>query len=320
MRVPYPPIRPYATHALEVESPHRLYVEECGNPEGIPVLFVHGGPGGGCRESDRCFFDPDQYRIILFDQRGSGRSTPHASLDCNDTRRLIADVDTIRETLGVERWLLFGGSWGSTLSLLYAQSQPEHVLGMILRGIFLCREDDIRWFYQWGASQVFPEYWRDFLAPVPAAERSDMVAAYYRLLNSDNELERMAAAKAWSVWEGRCATHEPRAAVVEHFSSPHFALALARIEAHYFAHDAFIEPNQILGNMDALAGIPATIIHGRYDMVCPVDQAYQLARCWPGAELDIIRGAGHAASEPGITDALVKATDAFARRLGNRLS
>ncbi|KJS09950.1 MAG: proline iminopeptidase [Gammaproteobacteria bacterium BRH_c0] len=315
MRTLYPLIRPHATHTLAVDPPHQLYVEECGTAEGIPVIFVHGGPGGGCREADRSFFDPERYRIILFDQRGSGRSSPHASLENNHTQGLLADMEIIRQHLGIDRWLVFGGSWGSTLALLYAQAYPQQVLGLVLRGIFLCRDQDIRWFYQWGASQVFPDYWQDFLAPISADERGDMLQAYHRQLVSDNEIERMAAAKAWSIWEGRCATLQPQSAVANHFANPRFALALARIEAHFFVNQAFIRPNQIIEEALRLADIPGIVVHGRYDMVCPVDQAYALAQVWPGAELDIIRDAGHSSSEPGIVDALVRATDTMASRL-----
>jgi proline iminopeptidase len=300
---------------MAVGDGHELYVEECGNPEGIPVLFIHGGPGGGCRESDRCFFDPERYRIVLVDQRGSGRSTPHASLEANTTQHLIADFEQIRQQLGVEQWLLFGGSWGSTLALLYAQANPQQVLALILRGIFLCREQDIRWFYQYGASEIFPDYWQEFIAPIPAAERSDLLSGYHRRLTGDNELERMSAAKAWSVWEGRCSTLDPHPDVVEHFGSPHFALAFARIEAHYFSNHCFIRPNQILEDAHKLAGIPSIIVHGRYDVVCPVSQAYALSKLWPGSELEIIRDAGHSSAEPGTVDALVRATDTLADQL-----
>ncbi len=314
MRTLYPQIRPNTTLMLDVGDGHRLYVEECGKPDGLPVLFVHGGPGGGCREADRCFFDPEKYRIILFDQRGCGRSTPHGALDANTTEHLLADIELLRSHLAVERWLVFGGSWGSTLSLLYAQAHPERVLGLVLRGIFLCRERDIQWFYQSGAGYIFPDYWKDFVAQIPPHERDDMVSAYYRQLTSDNEIERMGAAKAWSLWEGRCATLHPNAAVVNHFASPRFALALARIEAHYFINGCFIRANQILEDADKLKDIPGVMVHGRYDIVCPVEQALALADVWPGAQLDIIRDAGHASSEPGIVDALVRATDAMALR------
>lgn len=311
----YPDIKPYAQRQLKVAPPHTLYVEECGTPEGIPVLFVHGGPGGGCTPKHRCFFDPLVYRIVLFDQRGCGRSTPHAELGGNNTDALVEDMEAIRKALGIERWLLFGGSWGSTLSLVYAERYPERVLGLILRGIFLCRRQDLHWFYQEGASHVFPDFWQSFLAPIPVAERGDMMAAYYRLLTGSNELARMGAAKAWSGWEAQCATLRPDSQLYDQFTDPRMALALARIEAHYFVNDAFLRPNQIIEDAHRLQGIPGVIVHGRYDMVCPFDNAFALHEAWPGSELKIIADAGHAASEPGITDALVRATDRFGRQL-----
>jgi len=316
MRTKYPLIKPNHSFTLDVGDGHRLYVEESGNVDGLPVLFVHGGPGGGCRETDRCFFDPEKYRIILFDQRGCGRSTPHGALNANTSEHLINDIEAIRGKLGIDRWVLFGGSWGSTLALLYAQARPETVIGLILRGIFLCRKRDIEWFYQSGASYVFPDYWRDFVRIIPSSERGDMVAAYYRLLSGDNELERMAAAKAWSVWEGRCSSLLPNPSVAEHFANPHFALALARIESHYFVNNCFVDDNQILLNGTTLAGIPGIIVHGRYDMVCPAEQAFELSNVWPDASLNIVPEAGHASSQPGITDALIKATDAMASQWG----
>lgn len=318
MRQFYPAIRPYATHLVEVSGGHTLYVEECGIPDGIPVVFVHGGPGAGCSERDRRFFDPEIYRIILFDQRGAGRSQPHASLEQNTTQDLIADMEIIRSTLAVEEWLLFGGSWGSTLSLLYAQSHTERVSGLILRGIFLCRRQDVEWFYQSGANRIFPDYWQDFTAMIPECERDNMLRAYHRRLVGDNELTRMGAAKAWSLWEARCATLDPSPNVVAHFGDPHVALAMARIEAHYFMNDAFIEPNQICLNADRLSGLPVVIVHGRYDVVCPVEQAQALHRALPDAELSIIRDAGHASSEAGILDALIRATDKLADQLAEQ--
>lgn len=312
----YPDIRPYVQHSLAVEPPHVLHVEECGNPDGIPVLFVHGGPGAGCEPYHRRFFDPGLYRIILFDQRGCGRSTPHAELDGNTTQALVADMEAIREHLGLERWMLFGGSWGSTLGLAYAETHPERVLGLILRGIFLCRPHEIRWFYQEGASRLFPDYWEAYLEPIPEAERSDLVRAYYSRLTSDDEVARMAAAKAWSLWEGRTASLLPREEVVNHFADPFTALSLARIECHYFMHDSFLEPDQLLRDAHRLADIPGIIVHGRYDAICPLENAWQLARAWPGAELQIIPDAGHAASEPGIVDALVRAANSLGRRVG----
>ena len=236
----FPPIEPYRTHTLSVSDGHHLYIEECGNPLGLPAVFVHGGPGAGCELYHRQFFDPDIYRIVLFDQRGCGRSRPHADLTGNTTQQLVHDMELIREHLGIGRWVVFGGSWGSTLGLVYAQTHPERVLGLILRGIFLCRRRDIHWFYQDGASRIFPDYWEDFQAPIPEAERGQMVAAYYRRLTSANELEQIQAAKAWSIWEGRCATLQPNPRVVGHFSQPRVAIALARIECHYFMNQAFL--------------------------------------------------------------------------------
>lgn len=277
------------------------------------MLFVHGGPGGGTIPKHRCFFDPMQYRIVLFDQRGCGRSSPHAELGGNHTDALVADMEAIREALGIDRWVLFGGSWGSTLSLVYAQRYPERVLGLILRGIFLCRRQDLFWFYQDGANHIYPDYWQQYLAPVPPAERGDMVAAYYRLLTGSNELARMGAAKAWSGWEAQCATLHPNPHLHEQFTEPHMALAMARIESHYFVNNAFLRPNQIIEDASRLKGIPGTIVHGRYDMVCPIDQAHALHEAWPEADLQIIRDAGHSAMEPATTDALVRATDRMAR-------
>jgi proline iminopeptidase len=311
----YPELQPYVQHTLAVTPPHQLHVEECGNPQGLPVLFVHGGPGAGCEPYHRRFFDPERYRIILFDQRGCGRSTPHASLEHNTTQSLVADMEQIREHLGIEHWLLFGGSWGSTLSLVYAETHPQRVRGLVLRGIFLCRRHEIDWFYQQGASRLFPDYWQEYLEPIPEAERGDLLTAFYTRLTCDNELTRMAAAKAWSLWEGRTATLRPNAAVVDHFGSPFTALSLARIECHYFMHDSFLEPNQILRDAHRLQGIPGVIVHGRYDVICPVENAWQLHQAWPGSELQIIQDAGHSAAEPGTVDALITATNAMAERL-----
>lgn len=311
MRTLYPPIEPYARHTLKVEPPHSLYVEECGNPRGMPALFVHGGPGGGCEPYHRQFFDPERYRIILFDQRGCGRSQPHAHLQGNTTQALLSDMEAIREHLGIERWLLFGGSWGSTLSLVYAQQFPQRVSALVLRGIFLCRPEDIRWFYQDGASRLFPDYWRDFLAPLPPQAHDDILGAYHALLTGDNEVARLAAARAWSIWEARTSTLRPRKDLVEHFSDPYVAVGMARIECHYFVNNAFLEPNQILDRADRLRPIPGVIVHGRYDVICPLEQAWVLYEAWPQARLSIISGAGHSAGEPGTVDALIRATDRF---------
>jgi proline iminopeptidase len=315
MKELYPKIKPYVTHHLKVEAPHVLYIEECGDPHGIPVLFVHGGPGMGCSDYHRSFFNPEKYRIILFDQRGSGRSTPHASLENNTTQALVEDIERIREHLGIKQWLLFGGSWGSTLSLVYAETHPENVLGLILRGIFLCRPEEIQWFYQEGANRIFPDYWQDYIKPIPEAERNNMVAAFYQRLTSNNELARMGAAKAWATWEGKTSSLLPSKSVVDHFSDPHNALSLARIECHYFMHDSFLEENQILRDTDRLQGIPGIIIQGRFDVVCPMQSAWELHQAWPDSQLQIVPDAGHSATETGIIDALIRATDDFAQRL-----
>ena len=318
MHTLFPEIQPYATHAFAVEAPHVLHVEECGNPDGLPVLFLHGGPGAGFQAWNRRFFDPERYRIVLFDQRGAGKSTPHAHLDGNTTQALVADIEALREFLGVEKWVVFGGSWGSTLALAYAEAHPARVTGLILRGIFLCRDQDIRWFYQDGASHVYPDYWADYVKVIPEAERGDFLAAFYKRLTGTDEIARMAAAKAWSVWEGVCATLRPNPSVVDHFSDPYIALALARIEAHYFVNKIFMDDQQLLTDAHKLAGIPGVIVHGRYDMICPLDNAFALHEVWPEAELQIIRDAGHSGAEPGIIDALVRATNDFARRFGKR--
>lgn len=309
----YPEIKPYARHALAVQEPHVLYVDESGSADGLPVLFVHGGPGAGCDALSRRFFDPALYRIVTFDQRGCGRSTPHACLEHNDTWALVEDMEHIRQQLGIERWVLFGGSWGSTLSLAYAQRHPERVQALILRGIFLCRPEDFRWFYQEGASRLFPDYWQDYLAVIPPAERGDLMQAYYKRLTGSDEIAQMQAAKAWSCWEGRTASLRPNPQLVERFHER--ALSIARIECHYFVNQAFLEPDQLLRDMPCIAHLPGIIVHGRYDAVCPLDNAWALHQAWPGSELQIIRDAGHAASEPGIADALVRAADSLARRL-----
>ena len=311
----YPEIKPYARHELAVEEPHVLYVDESGSPDGLPVVFIHGGPGAGCDAASRRYFDPNLYRIVTFDQRGCGRSTPHASLENNTTQALVADLECIREHLGIDKWLLFGGSWGSTLALAYAQAHPERVHGLILRGIFLARDQDIHWFYQEGASRMFPDYWQDYLAPIPADERHDLVAAYHKRLTGNDQIAQMHAAKAWSGWEGRMLGLCPSPQHVERFSEPQRALSIARIECHYFTNNSFLEPNQLIRDMHKIAHLPGVIIHGRYDMICPLDNAWELHQAWPNSELQVIREAGHAASEPGITDALVRATGEMARRL-----
>ncbi len=311
----YPEIEPYTSYRIAVSDLHSLYVEECGNPEGLPALFLHGGPGAGCEPYHRRFFDPELYRVVLFDQRGSGRSTPHAELRENTTDHLVADIEEIRARLGIERWLVLGGSWGSTLALAYAEAHPARVSALVLRGIFLCRLREIQWFYQDGASRIFPDLWADFVEPIPVAERGDLLGAFHRRLTGEDELARMAAAKAWSVWEGRTATLRGNSAVVDHFADPHVALSLARIESHYFVHDSFLRPKQLLAEADRLAGIPGVIVHGRYDLICPLESAWELAQAWPQARLLVVPDAGHSATEPGIRRALIEATDRFAAQL-----
>jgi len=312
----YPDSVPYHSFRLATDPPHELYIEECGRPDGIPALFLHGGPGAGCEPYHRRFFDPTRYRVVLFDQRGCGRSTPHAELAGNDTWALVADVERIRERLGIEHWLVFGGSWGSTLALAYTQTHPQRVSALVLRGIFLCRDEEIRWFYQEGAHQVFPDYWEDYLVPIPSSERGDLVAAYHRRLTGRNEIARLAAAKAWSLWEGRTASLLPNEAIASHFGQAHTALSLARIECHYFVNRAFLEPNQLLRNAYRMAGIPGVIVHGRYDLICPLKNAWDLHHAWPRSELVVVPDAGHSAAEPGILGALVSATDHLAKSLG----
>lgn len=315
MQTLYPEIKPYARHELAVTEPHVLYVDESGYADGLPVVFIHGGPGAGCDALSRRFFDPNLYRIVTFDQRGCGRSTPHASLDNNSTWDLVADLERIREHLGIDKWVLFGGSWGSTLALAYAQTHPERVHALLLRGIFLCRPQDFHWFYQEGASRLFPDYWEDYLAPIPADERGDLMQAFYKRLTGQDQIAQMHAAKAWSTWEGRTATLRPNPQVVERFSDSHRALSIARIECHYFVNNAFLDADQLLRDMPKIAHLPGLIVHGRYDVICPLDNAYALHQAWPNSELQIIRDAGHAASEVGITDALVRGADDMARRL-----
>ncbi len=315
MQILYPDIKPYAEHRLQVSDIHDLYIEECGSPDGIPVVFIHGGPGGGCDPEYRCYFDPEKYRIILFDQRGCGRSKPHASLIDNTTQDLVADLEAIRESLDVDKWMLFGGSWGSTLALIYAERFPERVSAMVLRGIFLGRESDYDWLYKEGASKIYPDYWEDFNGHIPEDERGNLIAAYYSRLTGSDELSRMASAKAWSIWEARIATLHTSHKILNQFSDPHTALSLARIEAHYFINNCFIEDNQILSNINKISQIPGIIVHGRYDMVCTLDNAWTLNQAWPISELHIVREAGHSGGEAGNVDALVRATKTMAIRL-----
>jgi proline iminopeptidase len=315
MLILYPELKPYKRHQLKVSDLHELYLDEAGNPGGLPVLFVHGGPGGACDGGSRRFYDPSNFRIISFDQRGCGRSTPHGELEENDTANLISDIEAIRAYLKIDKWILFGGSRGSTLSLLYAQEHPDAVRGMVLRGIFLCRQQDFLWLYEGGARRIFPDYWEEFVKAIPENERDNLVQAYYQRLTGDDELARMAAAKAWSAWEGNCSKLRPSGDTMKKFTKVHNALALARIETHFFMNSGFVEENQILKNMDTIKHIPARIVQGRYDMVCPLENAHSLHQKWPASELYIVRDAGHSVSEAGTVDALIRAVQDLAKGL-----
>ena len=312
-RTLYPDVEPFDSGFLQVSPLHRVYFEQCGNPDGKPVLFVHGGPGAGCNAKSRRFFDPARYRIVLFDQRGCGRSTPHAELTDNTTWHLVADMERIREHLRIERWQVFGGSWGSTLALAYAQKHPDRVTELVLRGIFMLRRWELEWFYQKGCDAIFPDAWEEYLAAIPAVERADLMGAYYRRLTSPDPGVRLAAAKAWSMWEGGTSFLQPSPDYIASTGSDEFALAFARIECHYFVHGGFFDADdQLLRDAHRLKRIPAVIVQGRYDVVCPIRSAWDLHRAWPEADLRIVGDAGHSALEPGITHELVSATDRFA--------
>jgi proline iminopeptidase len=311
----YPELKPYIRHQLQVSDIHELYLDEAGNPDGIPLLYLHGGPGSACNADSRRFYDPEIYRIITFDQRGCGRSTPHAELEENHSANLVSDIEAIRKFLGIDKWVLFGGSWGATLALLYAQAYPQHVRAMILRGTFLCRQMDLDWLYKEGASRIFPDHWKEFVDFIPESERSDLVNAYYKHLTGSDELHRMAAAKSWASWEIHCSKLRPSFDVQKLISKQHNALAFSRIESHYFINNGFIEENQILNNVSKISAIPAKIIHGRYDMVCPLESSLTLHDIWENSELYIVRDAGHSASEPGIVDALIRATQELSQQI-----
>lgn len=310
----YPPIEPFDVGTLRVSDVHEIYYEQSGNPQGIPAVFVHGGPGGGTEANHRRFWDPRKYRIVLFDQRGSGKSTPHASLVDNTTWTLVSDMEALREKLGIEQWQVFGGSWGSTLALAYAQTHPTRVTGLVLRGIFLVRKKEIDWYYQDGANRFFPDAWESYLSPIPESERGDMVAAYQKRLTSEDDAVRLPAATAWSVWEGSTSTLRGNPELVRKMADPHFAEAFARIECHYFVNKGFFRnDNQLIEDVPKIRHIPAYIIQGRYDVVCPMDSAWALHRAWPEAKLVVVADAGHSAFEPGILAELVAATDALAK-------
>lgn len=313
----YPEIEPYHQGMLPLDARHTMYWEQSGNAEGIPVLFLHGGPGAGSAPSHRRFFDPAHYRIIIYDQRGAGRSTPLGEIHDNTTPHLIEDIETLRQYLGIEKWLVFGGSWGSTLALAYGEAHPARCLGFILRGIFLCRKSEIDWFL-YGLRHFFPEAWQDFVAPLSPLERNDILATYYRRLMDPDPAIHMPAARAWGRYEGRCSTLLPSPETVNYFSSDTVALGLARMEAHYFSHDIFLPQNALLDNVTKLHPLPAIIVQGRYDAVCPIVSANDLHQAWPQAEYVIIEDAGHSAWEPGIRSALVQAADKFKATLSNR--
>lgn len=318
MRELYPLTEPFVHHSIDVGDGHVLHASEFGRADGLPAVVLHGGPGAACATWLARLFDPDVYRVILFDQRGCGRSVPHGELAANTTAHLVADIERIRTHLGIEQWLVLGGSWGATLAILHAARHPERVRALILRGVFLARARDIAWLYGHGAHRMLPEAWRDFLAPLAPEERDDPIPAYHRRLFGDDDIARMTAAKAWSLWEGRASTLRPYPDLVAHYANASMALSLARIECHYFANRCWLEEGEVLEHAARLNGIPGTIVHGRYDLVCPVEQADELARTWTDAELAIIDDAGHAGLEPGTVDAIVRATDRYADRAGAR--
>jgi proline iminopeptidase len=312
LRTLYPPIEPFEIGILDVGDGHRIYWERAGTKGAKPAVFLHGGPGGGISPVHRQLFDPARYDIMLFDQRGCGRSTPHASLDANTTWHLVADIERLRELMGVEKWLVFGGSWGSTLALAYSQTHPERVSELVVRGIYTLTRAELDWYYQFGVSEMFPDKWERFVAPIPQDERADMMAAYRKRLTGPDRAVQIEAAKAWSLWEGETITLLPEPSTSGKFGEDDFALAFARIENHFFTHGGWLEEGQLLRDAGKLAGVPGVIVHGRYDMPCPARYAWQLAKAWPDAEFFLVEGAGHAFSEPGILDRLIYATDRFA--------
>lgn len=308
----YPEIEPYRTGMLRVSDVHEIYFEESGNPEGKPAVFVHGGPGGGTEPKQRRFFDPRAYRIVLFDQRGCGKSRPYADLRDNTTQALVADMEKLREHLGIARWQVFGGSWGSTLALAYAEAHPDRVTELVLRGIFLLRKQEIDWFYQRGADAMFPDAWEDYLAPIPPEERGDLLEAYYKRLTGDDPAVRQEAARAWSVWEGRTSCLYQNPDLIARTAGDEFSLAFARIECHYFHHKGFFDRDaQLIEDAHKIRHIPTVIVQGRYDVVCPMESAWALHRAFPEADLRIVADAGHSAYEPGNLHELIEATDRF---------
>jgi len=312
LRTLYPEIEPFETGMLDVGDGHTVYWERVGTKGAKPAVFLHGGPGGGISENHRRLFDPARYDVILFDQRGCGRSAPHAALEANTTWHLVADIERLRQKFGFDRWLVFGGSWGSTLALAYAQTHPERVSELVVRGIYTLTRAELDWYYQFGVSEMFPEKWERFVAPIPPAERGNMMTAYRKLLTGPDRAKQVEAAKAWSLWEGETITLLPDPSHTEQHGEEDFALAFARIENHYFVHGGWLRERQLLDDAHMLKGIPGVIVHGRYDMPCPARYAWELHKAWPDAEFFLVEGAGHAYSEPGILDRLIYATDRFA--------
>jgi proline iminopeptidase len=312
LRTLYDPIEPYDTGRLRVSPVHEIYYEQVGNPNGKPVVFLHGGPGGGIVPEYRQFHDPNAYRVVLFDQRGSGQSTPHASLEENTTWDLVADIEKLRVHFGIDKWQVFGGSWGSTLSLAYSETHPDRATELVLRGIFLCRKKEIQWFYQEGTNAIFPDVWEEYVKVIPEAERGDMVSAYHRRLTSDDEAVLLEAARAWSIWEGSTSKLFFDEHSIEKFADAEFAKAFARIECHYFMNNCFFPTdNFLIENVGKIRHIPGVIVQGRYDVVCPMMSAWDLHRAWPEADLRITPDAGHSMMEVGNISALVAATDKF---------
>ena len=314
LRKLYPEIEPFESGMLDVGDGHQVYWERCGTKGAKPAVFLHGGPGGTISPSHRRLFDPKLYDVTLFDQRGCGRSVPNASLDANTTWHLVADIERLRVLAGVDKWLVFGGSWGSTLALAYAQTHPDRVSELVVRGIYTLTKAELDWYYQFGVSEMFPDKWERFVAPIPEAERGDMMGAYRKRLIGSDRKAQVEAARAWSMWEGQTITLLPEPSTSDAFEQEDFAVAFARIENHYFVHAGWLEEGQLLRDAHKLKGMPGVIVHGRYDMPCPAKYAWLLHKAWPDAEFHLIEGAGHAYSEPGILDRLIRATDKFAEK------
>ncbi|MGV2129669.1 prolyl aminopeptidase [Agrobacterium vitis] len=317
LRTLYPEIEPFETGFLDVGDGHVIHWERVGTRGAKPAVFLHGGPGGGITPNQRRVFDPALYDVILFDQRGCGKSTPHAHLEANTTWHLVADIERLRDMIGVEQWLVFGGSWGSTLALAYAQTHPERVSELVLRGIYTLTKAELDWYYQFGVSEMYPDRWEHFIAPIPVEERHDMISAYHRRLTGDDKEVQLACARAWSQWEGATISLIPNIQQIENFGEDHYAIAFARLENHFFMNRIWMEDGQLLRDAHKLKGIQGVIVHGRYDMPCPLRYAWELSKLWPDADLHIIEAAGHSMSEPNILDQLIRATDRFAGKIQN---